>query len=107
MQNYDLKLTPEVSRVKKNAKNVIFLWKWVSLRLFLNNDTANQCIFSVIMTTSLTFNTKKQNYADLPEVTYSKNLRNNEIFSKVFAVGMKRGEILQKHPEFLQKTGYF
>ena len=59
------------------------------------------------MTTSLTFNRKKQNYADLPEVTYSKNLGNNEIFSKVFAVGMKRGEILQKHPEILQKTGYF
>ena len=54
------------------------------LVLFFNNDTVNKCIFSVIMTTSLTFNKKKQNYADLPKVKYSKNLGNNDIFSKVF-----------------------
>ena len=36
------------------------------------------------MTTCLTFNTKKQSYADLPKVKHSKNLGNNDIFSKVF-----------------------
>ena len=35
------------------------------------------------MTTSLTFNTKKQSYADLPKVKHSKNLGNNDSFSKI------------------------
>ena len=75
--------------------------------LFFNNDTVNKCIFSVIMTTSLTFNTKKQSYADLPKVKHSKNLGNNDSFSKVFRGGLRYYMILEKHPEILQKNGYF
>ena len=40
-------------------------------------------------------------------MSFVKNLGNNAVFSKVFTVGMKRGDILQKHPEILQNTGYF
>ena len=31
---------------QKNAKKCTFLWKWVGLWLFLNNDTANLCIYN-------------------------------------------------------------
>lgn len=83
VQKYNIGLTPEVSRVKKMQKNALFYGNGSFLMLFFNNDTVNLCIFSVIMTTNLTFNTKKQNYADLPKVKYSKNLGNNDIFSKI------------------------
>ena len=36
------------------------------------------------LTTSLTFNRKKQNYADLPKVKHSKNLGNKDLLSKIF-----------------------
>ncbi len=83
VQKYNIGLTPEVSRVKKNAKRCTFDGNGAIWVLFFNNDTVNLCIFSVIMTTSLTFNTKKQNYADLPKVKHTKNLGNNDIFSKI------------------------
>ena len=40
-------------------------------------------------------------------MSFVKNLGNNAIFSKVFRGGLRYYMILEKHPEFLQKTGYF
>jgi hypothetical protein len=45
--------------------------------------------------------------ADLLHFLRLKNLGNNAIFSKVFGNGLRYYMILEKHPEILQKTGYF